>query len=219
MATVERVFDRGRRRADRLRRLVGNDLRDARLSHGLSQGAVAEAVRISAPKLSRIENGRLETLSIEDAALVAAAVGLELTVRAYPGGAPVRDAAQAPRLGALLRAARPPLVCRTEVVLPARGEFVEQRAWDATISDGREVMGVEYEARLYDVQAQMRRFELKIRDGAVNRSLLVIADTRTNRRVLREFAEYFAKQPRMPARLVREFLAAGRLPPGGLTLL
>jgi transcriptional regulator with XRE-family HTH domain len=219
MATAERVLDRGRRRGDRLRVALGNELRDARLSRGLSQRVVATAVRMSGPKLSRIERGALTTLSVADAALIAAAVGLDLSARTYPGAAPVRDAAQAPRLGALLRAARPPLVCRTEVVLPARGEFVEQRAWDATISDGREVMGVEYEARLYDVQAQMRRFELKIRDGAVNRSLLVIADTRTNRRVLREFAEYFAKQPRMPARLVREFLAAGRLPPGGLTLL
>ncbi|MGI8928550.1 MAG: hypothetical protein ACR2H0_03655 [Candidatus Limnocylindrales bacterium] len=40
------------------------------------------------------------------------------------------------------------------------------------------------EQRLYDVQAQTRRILLKWRDSGVERLLLVLADTRVNRRVL-----------------------------------
>lgn len=219
MGTAERAFDRGLRRGNRLRAAIGDELRDARLSHGLSQRVVAAAARMSGPKLSRIERGRCEKLAISDVALVAAVVGLDLNVRTFPGGVPIRDAPQASRLSALLRGAGPPLVSRVEVPLPARDGISEKRAWDATLDDGVQVMGIEYEVKLYDVQAQARRFELKVRDGGLDRALLVIADTRANRRVLREYPEYFANQPRVPARLVSQSLAAGQLPPGGVTLL
>ena len=50
------------------------------------------------------------------------------------------------------------------------------------------MIGVDAETRLHDIQAIQRRTELKRRDGAVDRVLLVVADTRHNRRVLDEHA-------------------------------
>jgi hypothetical protein len=80
-------------------------------------------------------------------------------------------------------------------------------------------MGVELEVKLYDAQAQTRRINLKWRDSGVARCLLVVADTKHNRRVLREFPAYFSEWPRLRAQDVLDCLAAGRLPATGLILL
>ena len=63
----------------------------------------------------------------------------------------------------------------------------DMRAWDVLLS-GPVVIGVDAETRLHDIQAIQRRTALKRRDGAVDRVLLVVADTRHNRRVLDEHA-------------------------------
>ena len=75
----------------------------------------------------------------------------------------------------------------------------DMRAWDVLLS-GLVVIGVDAETRLHDIQAIQRRTALKRRDGAVDRVLLVIADTRHNRRVLEEhsvaLAGTFPARPR-----------------------
>ena len=73
--------------------------------------------------------------------------------------------------------------------------------------------------RLTDVQAMRRRVDLKRRDDPTESFLLLIADTRSNRRVLAEFGGLFADLPRLPSSVVRDALAAGRHPPGGLMLV
>ena len=69
----------------------------------------------------------------------------------------------------------------------------DQRAWDAVITtvaqagDGRPrrcLIGVEAETRLRDLQALQRRLALKRRDGGVDRVILLVADTRSNRAIL-----------------------------------
>jgi hypothetical protein len=47
------------------------------------------------------------------------------------------------------------------------------------------VVAIEAETRLHDVQALLRRMAAKRRDGAADRLVLVVADTRTNRDVVR----------------------------------
>jgi transcriptional regulator with XRE-family HTH domain len=218
MATSQRAYDRGIRRGERLMQTFGAEIRDARLSRGLSQATVGAAARMPASKLSRIERARLPSLSLLDAAVLANAVGLDFTARTYPGGSAIRDAGQARRMAALLRFAAIPLRNRTEVPLPSRDGAPEQRSWDATISDPSETMGVELEAKLYDAQAQTRRIHLKWRDSGLERMLLVVADTKGNRRVLREFGEYFDAWPRLRTHDCLATLANGRLPPTGLIL-
>jgi hypothetical protein len=73
--------------------------------------------------------------------------------------------------------------------------------------------------RLRDVQAMRRRIDLKRRDDPTDEFLLLIADTRSNREVLREFAALFADLPRLRPSFARDALAAGRHPPTGLLLV
>jgi len=158
-------------------------------------------------------------LSLVDAVRIATVVGLDLSIRTYPGGTGIRDAGQARRLQIVLGRVGAPLTARTEVPLPATTDVPEQRAWDAVIEGAGAMTAIELETRVYDLQAQQRRLALKTRDGAPGRVLLVVADTRANRRVLREHPEAFGWLPRLPARIVLAELAAGRHPPSALILI
>jgi len=118
MATTERWGDRGTRIGMRMLRSVGNDFREARVAAGLSQESVANAAQLSRAHYSRIENGQIANLSLLEAARIANVLGLDLSIRLYPGGNPLRDGAQVKRLATLLREVGPPLSYRTEVPLP-----------------------------------------------------------------------------------------------------
>ena len=85
MGTMERARDRGRRQARRLQASLGIEFRDARIAAGLSQSWVARVTGLSQTKVSRTERATVP-LSMDDAALVAAALGLRLSVKAYPAG-------------------------------------------------------------------------------------------------------------------------------------
>jgi transcriptional regulator with XRE-family HTH domain len=90
--------------ADRARaeltRLVG-ELRRARVDRGLRQVDVARSAGLSGSRLSRIERGLVGSLSISQLSLLMAAVGLDLSLRAFPAGQPIRDAAHASLLARL----------------------------------------------------------------------------------------------------------------------
>jgi len=79
--------------------------------------------------------------------------------------------------------------------------------------------GVEFERRLYDIQAQLRRYNLKRRDDPVGHFLLVIANTRANRRVANEFSDLLTDLPRHRTATILGMLRAGQHPPTGLILL
>jgi transcriptional regulator with XRE-family HTH domain len=219
MPSGERNFDRSARRAARLRVTIGQEIRDARLAAGISQNVVARAARVSQPKISRLEAGSLTTASIDTLVMVADAVGLDLSVRAYPGRAPTRDAAHARKLSAFLGHVARPLTYSTEVALPHRDGVPEQRAWDAMVFAPDGDTGVELEMRLYDMQSQMRRLLLKWRDSGAERLLLLINDTRPNRNVLRTFPEYLVDLPRLRTSQVHAFLERGERPDSGYVLI
>jgi transcriptional regulator with XRE-family HTH domain len=123
---------RGARRGRRLLSDLGVEIRNARRSAGLSLGAVAAAGDMSQSELSRIERGLASWLDILVAARLCSIVGLDLAMRAYPGGEPLRDAAHA-RLTAAFRARLgTALRVRSEVPI---GDRRDQRAWDQTITD------------------------------------------------------------------------------------
>ena len=219
MPTSERAYHRALRRGQTMLRILGSDVRDARLIAGISQASLGRVVGMSDAKVSRIEAGASHRLALVDAVLLADAVGLDLSIKTYPGRSPTRDAGHARRLQSLLVHVGAPLGHRTEVLLPARGSVPERRAWDALLFDETGQTGVELEQRLYDVQAQTRRNLLKWRDSGAERLLLVVADTRANRRVLAEFADYFQAMPRLKTSRVLRLLEAGIRPPTGLILL
>jgi hypothetical protein len=96
------------------------------------------------------------------------------------------------------------------VVLPIEGDL---RAWDAVIGGDGWRLAVEAETVLDDLQAVERRLALKRRDGGIDHVILLVADTRRNRRALASAPGAFADLPMR----TRETLAAlGRgVHPGG----
>lgn len=186
---------------------------------GLSQGHVAAAAEVSRTRYGRIEAGRVPSLTVAEYCRVAVALGLDPAIRLYPGGVPVRDSAHATRLRRLIERARPPLVARTEVPLPAQPDRQEQRAWDLVFAGHGERTVLELEMRLTDVQALVRRIALKRRDDPIEHFVLAIADTRANRRVLAEYGNLFTELPRLRPSTVWRAFEAGEHPPTGIVLI
>jgi transcriptional regulator with XRE-family HTH domain len=215
----ERVVDRGTAAGMRQLQDVGGEFRERRMSLGESQAFVAAAARLSRPRYSRIESGAVTTLSLTELNRIAAVLGLAASVRVFPGGVATRDAGHTGKLGELLRHVRPPLAYRIEVALPQAVGRWEQRAWDAVLFGNGERTAIELEMRLRDVQAVRRRHEMKRRDDPTEHFLLLVADTRHNRRVLAEYDDVFAEIPRRKLGAVRAALAVGKHPPTGLLLV
>ena len=213
----ERIRERGSRRGRQHLALIGSEVRAARRAAGLSQAVVADASGMSRAEVSRIERGAAPWLSVLEAAELCAVVGLDLWLRAYPGADPLRDAAHVALLRRFLGSVGGDLRVRLEVALDRPGDL---RAWDATISDRRDTVGVEAETRISDAQAMERRLALKRRDGRIDRVILVIADTRANRSMLRSIRPTLrADYPLDTAEIVAA-LASGRLPrAGGICLM
>lgn len=174
---------------------------------------------MSASWYSRAERAKIRHLAVADAARIATVLGLDLVVRTYPGGAPLRDSAHAERLGRLLSHVHAPLRYRVEVPLPQVPDRPERRAWDAMVYGGDRRTAVELEMRVRDAQAMIRRHALKRRDDPADGFLLVVAATRTNRRVLAEHAELFSDLPRLRTQRVLAALESGEHPPSGMILI
>lgn len=219
MATADRAYARGRRRAARALQVLADEFREQRIGLGLSQLAVATAAHVSRTQYTRIEAGRVESLTVTDAAAIASALGLDLSVRAYPGGDPLRDGGQARKLETFGRRVVRPLRFRTEVPLPERDDHHEQRAWDADITGAGERTTIELEMRLRDAQAVVRRYTLKCRDDPAEHHLLLIADTRHNRRVLAEHPALFGGLARLRPSDVYAALEVGRHLESGFLLV
>jgi transcriptional regulator with XRE-family HTH domain len=184
MSTRERPVDRGRRRCRDAIRRVATDGLSARVAGGLSQREVARAIRCSHAKVGRFERGEIANPDLEFMCSYCAVVGLDLAVRAYPAGDPIRDAAQLALLERLRARLHPSLRWRTEVPLPIEGDL---RAWDAEIrgSDPRPWRArVEAETRIGDGQALERKLALKLRDDPDGHLILLVSDTRSNRAAL-----------------------------------
>jgi len=215
MGSGERAVDSGAARAREILARLTAEARALRLAHGLGQDVVAAALGISRSQYSRIERGLSPELSIEMAARLFAVLGQALSVRTFPAGDPIRDAAQAALLERLHARCHRSIRWRTEVPFPIPGDL---RAWDATaVCEGCRV-GVEAETRLHDLQALHRRLNLKERDGGMDRMVLLVLDSRSNREVVRSHREEFALRFPIPGTRAIELLAAG-VDPGGNALI
>ena len=170
---------------DRLRRAlvdVGRELRSARLAHGLAQRDVAGATGVSQGQISMLERGHYRTASVVSIGRVALAVGLDLSVKLYPGGEPIRDRAHEALLARFRTAVGEAWSWAAEVPLPLPGD---RRAWDRLLRGAGIVIAIEAETRPTDLQELQRRLALKKRDGKVDRLVLVLADSDWCRRLVR----------------------------------
>lgn len=215
MTTRERAIDRGHRTSARALATIGAELREARIAAGLSQGFVADAAGSSRSEISRIERAGAPMVPVRRLAAAAAVVGLDLSVRLYPAGLPLRDKAQLALLARFRRLLPRDLVWSSEVPLPIPGD---PRAWDASVSGSGWAAYVDAETRLRDIQALQRRTALKQRDTGTNRAILLIADTRANRSVLAALAAPLVPDA-VPGKALLEALIAGRDPGGSGVIL
>ena len=147
--------------------------------------------------------------------MLCAAVGRDLSVRSFPSGPPIRDAAHIALLGRLRERIGSRVRWLAEVPVsqaaePEPGRPIDRRAWDAVLSGPGWRVAVEAETRLGDVQSLLRRIALKQRDGDVAAVLLLVNDTAHNRRVVGEPSFGLREQFPGSARLALGRLADGR---------
>jgi len=147
-------------------------------------------------------------MRIDNLAEVAAVLGLELAASLHPDGDPVRDRGHLAVLERLRARVPAPLRWQAEVPVPLAGD---RRSGDAVISGGGGQVLVEAETRLHDIQALERRVRAKARDLGIQRVVLLIADTRHNRRVISLHPE-LGWSFRLSTRACLSALGQGRLP-------
>ena len=215
MGGRERASDSGAARAREVLARLPAEARSARLTACLGQADVASALRMSVAQYSRIERGLSPDLTVATAVRLFAVLGLELSIRAYPGGDPIRDAAHAALLERLHACCHPSITWRTEVPFPMPGDA---RAWDATAVCPAFRAGVEAETRFRDIQALDRRLALKERDGGMDRVILLALDSRANRAVLRGSGSQLAIRFPVDGARALELLRVG-VDPGGNALI
>lgn len=155
----------------------------ARRAAGISQRELGRHVRLSHSKIGRIERGEPNQLTIELASRLAAVLGLQFSASLHPDGNPVRDAGHVALLHRFRVRLAPSLTWRTEVAIPIEGD---RRSADGVVDGAGVQVMVEAETRIDDVQALERRVSSKQRDLGVRRVILLVADTRHNRAVVRQ---------------------------------
>lgn len=210
MPAVLRALDEAKRRADQLRRQLGDELRQARIRSGLSQRAVAKALGISAATISRVERALVLNLTITHLARHASAVGMVVRADVLPAGAPIRDAGQLKVVNRLEPHVGAPFVWIIEMPVGPH----DLRAFDAgAIAPGCRI-GFDVWSRVRDVQGQARASRRKQLDAGLDRLILVFGDTWTNRRAVSDAGEALRRAFPLTSRRVLGALRAGRDPGG-----
>jgi transcriptional regulator with XRE-family HTH domain len=201
-------------------RRIGQEHRLARVGGGLSLRDVAAASGAPHQQLLRFEHGDLERVSIPELGAWCSVVGLDLVLRVFLAGDPIRDRAQLALLERLRERLHPSIRWRTEVPLGIEGDL---RAWDAEIrgSDPSPWRArVEAETAIPDGQALERRLNLKARDDPAGHMILLLSDTRSNRTALRSIRDGMRDALPLDGRAVLAAFRNGRDPGGsGIVIL
>lgn len=200
-----------------LRLDIGRELRLARHTIGATMQQVAERVGWSKSKVSRIERGLSRRVSLADLARLAAVVGLRPSVKLFPTARALRDVGQLELLAALNTRMHASWHSQQEVPMPKDNDL--RAADQLSIIVGCRVM-IEAYRRLSDYQAQSRSARTKQRDLGADRLILLVEDTRANRRALAEAGREPIRSFSIPQRAMLAALGAGRDPGGdGIVLL
>jgi len=209
MPVRTRGLDHARHRGRLVRAEIGGSIRHARLAAGLRLCDVAEAIGRSVAWVSRVERGMSAKVSMEDMVVLCAAVGLKLWLTTYAAERAIHDAPQL----ALLRRFRARVgemwQWSYEVIVPVAGD---QRAADAVIRVPSVSIMIEAFTRVADGQAQLRAVRLKARDMDIERIIIVVGATPSNRRALAAAADVVASDFPLGTKAVIRALSAGRDP-------
>lgn len=190
------------RRATRIHRALGDDVRRLRDDTGVARAALAAAAGVDLAYLCRIEDGR-ERPTIDVLVRLAMVLGADLSTRIYPNTGPtIRDRHQARILEALLAQLHSRWRPFPEVVVrsPSRG-------WvDLVLQDARAelVVATEIQSDLRRLEQLLRWFPEKVAslpswEGwahlgsvATTSQLLIVRSTRATRAIGREFERQLA---------------------------
>ena len=210
MPTWQSASHRGISRSQYLLRRSGEELRRLRIAAGLSTRQLAGMVGISHTQLRRIEAGLAPHIDLELLARIASVLGAELSLGVHPVGPPVRDKAHLALLQRFAARLGPGITWRAEVPIPLPGDL---RSADGVAAGSAFDAIVEAETHLADVQATERRLRAKQRDLGTSRAILLVADTRHDRRVIAGVPELRRQFP-VGTRPCLAALRAGRDPGG-----
>jgi transcriptional regulator with XRE-family HTH domain len=201
MSTRETPASRGRRRARMLRGRMAREIAAARRAAGLSLHAVASASGVTVDTIRRMEREEPGAFTVDLIAAVAEVVGLELAASLHPNGDAVRDKGQLALMDRFRNRLGPNAKLRTEVPIPITGDL---RSADGTLAvraeDGPADILIEAETHLDDIQLVLRRGGAKQRDLGAKRFVLLVADTKHNREVIRRHPELHERFPVAPRR-------------------
>jgi hypothetical protein len=170
----------------------------------------------SQAQVSVTERGRRPSVRLLALYRHAAAVGLRLTLRAYPGGRRLLDAPQLALLNRFRARIAATWRWEQEVPVPIAGDL---RAGDSRISIPECSILIEAVTRLADVQAQSRSARLKHRDLGTDRLSLRLSASRVNRHAVRDAGPALIAAFPVPARVALAALGAGKDPGGDAILL
>ncbi|MGH2489441.1 MAG: helix-turn-helix domain-containing protein [Candidatus Limnocylindria bacterium] len=187
---------------------LGIEVRMARVAEGMSQAAVASRARVSQTTVGRLEAGD-PRLSVMMVGSVFAALGMDLSLRAFPGaGVRLRDSGQI----ALTDAIRAQAHRSWRLSLEAPVGDRSGQAADVLLLGRSFGVHIEVESALMDLQAQLRKGQLK-RDSLERRVgmnlafVMALRESDRNRAAIRGVASVVREA--LPASS-REVLAALR---------
>lgn len=194
------------------------DIRDARRNAGISHASMAARLGCSRQLIGAIETGRLEDVGCIQLARIGAVVGVDIPIRTFPAGSPLRDAAQLRLLERFRVSIGEAWTWRTEV--PVSVNPLDRRAIDAVLVRGPHRVGIEAVTRILDAQAQTRPILLKQEAAGLQRMVLVLAATRHNRNALVDGAQTLSPAFPLRHRALMRDLKRGRPPPAnGIVLI
>ena len=187
---------------------VADELRGARLARGLSQTQVGRAVGVRRARISAVERRAVKAMTIDQLARQAALLGLKLSVKLYPIGAAIRDAAQVKYINGFVARVGKAWKVGLDVPIPIPGDL---RAVDVVL-EGPCVIAIEVITRLRDIQSELRSAQVKQRDLGADRLVLVLAATHANRHALAAARASLEAAFELDTQRVMRLLAAGKDP-------
>jgi transcriptional regulator with XRE-family HTH domain len=188
--------------------MIGREVRDGRRMAGISQDRLGAGIGLSGSEIGRIERGEAPWLTITESVQVLRALGLDVWLKTFPFGSPIRDRAHTALIERFLRRLPPSVTALREWPIPVAGDH---RALDLLLVGLTKRTGVEAETRILDEQALLREFQLKRRDANLDRMHLLVLKSRHNAAALRHATGLTREFP-LRTRAVLAALASGRDP-------
>jgi transcriptional regulator with XRE-family HTH domain len=219
VVTRETRLARGRRSGTQIQAGVLAQLRDARITEGISQAALAEQLGVTQASVSMLEAGKVADVSVIRIAEIASVLGLEPSLTLHRIGPPIRDRGHEALIARFRQRLAPSWRVVREAEFPSAGD---PRSWDLLLRHPTEryLIGVEAETRIRDLQALVRRMRERGREGGVDQLVIVLSDSATNRRLVRDFRDALGAEFQTPAASILAALAnVSRLPGSGVVLL